>query len=123
MIVIRGQEFDFNPLNANHIERLEQAQLQFASWDEAEKLRVQQEHCGIAGQIRGQCKLMMRYLDTVLGEGACTRMELDGNDLDACSAAFSDLEKACSAAYSAATARMTPVPNRAHRRCKHRRHG
>lgn len=123
MIVICGQEFDFNPLNANHIERIEQAQLQLDSWDKAENLRVQQEHCGMAEQIRGQCKLMIRYLDTVLGEGACARMGLDDNDLDACSAAFSDLEKACSAAYSTATARMTLAPNRAQRRRKHRRHG
>lgn len=122
MIVICGQEFDFNPLNANDAERMERAQQQLERQSEAEKARAQRECGSLAELIRGQCRAMMDYLDTVLGEDASARLGLDGSDLDACATVFAQLEKAMTAAYSGATDRMSAPLNRAQRRAKKKHH-
>lgn len=122
-MIIHNQKFDFSPLNANDVERMEQAQQQLERWNEEENLRVQREHCGTAEQIRGQCRLMMRYLDAVLGEGASARLGLDGSDMDACSAVFGELATAIDAEFSGAKSKLTQPLNRTKRRKRRRRHG
>lgn len=121
-MILCNQEFDFNPLNANDIERMERAQKQLERQTETEKIRVQREQGSLAELIRSQCRAMMNYLDTVLGEGASVRLGLDGSDLDACTAVFAQLEKALTAAYSGVTDRMSAPLNRAQRRAKKKRH-
>lgn len=75
------QEFDFSPLNANDIERMEQAKAQLDREAEAERQRLQRERISYADGLRGQCRLLMHFLDGVLGDGASARLGLDGNDL------------------------------------------
>lgn len=75
------QEFDFSPLNANDIERMEQAKAQLDRETEAERQRLQRERVSYADGLRGQCRLLMHFLDGVLGDGASARLGLDGNDL------------------------------------------
>ncbi len=75
------QEFDFSPLNANDIERMEQAKAQLDRETEAERQRLQRERVSYADGLRGQCRLLMHFLDVVLGDGASARLGLDGNDL------------------------------------------
>ena len=75
------QEFDFSPLNANDIERMEQAKAQLHRETEAERQRLQRERVSYADGLRGQCRLLMHFLDGVLGDGASARLGLDGNDL------------------------------------------
>lgn len=75
------QEFDFSPLNANDIERMEQAKAQLDREAEAERQRLQRERVSYADGLRGQCRLLMHFLDGVLGDGASARLGLDGNDL------------------------------------------
>lgn len=74
------QEFDFSPLNANDIERMEQAKAQLDREAEAERQRLQRERVSYADGLRGQCRLLMHFLDGVLGDGASARLGLDGND-------------------------------------------
>lgn len=74
------QEFDFSPLNANDIERMEQAKAQLDRETEAERQRLQRERVSYADGLRGQCRLLMHFLDGVLGDGASARLGLDGND-------------------------------------------
>lgn len=121
-MIIHNQEFDFNPLNANDVERMEQAQRQLERWNEAENARVQREHCGMAEQIRGQCRLMMRYLDAVLGAGASARLGLDGTDMNACTAVFGELADAIDAEFSGAKGKVTQPLNRAQRRAGKKKH-
>lgn len=80
-MVIRGQEFDFSALNADDIERVETAQKHMEQANAAEEQRAK---TGIADAIRGQCRLVMGYLDEVLGEGAAARLGLNGSDFGAC---------------------------------------
>lgn len=75
------QEFDFSPLNANDIERMDQAKAQLDRETEAERQRLQRERVSYADGLRGQCRLLMHFLDGVLGDGASARLGLDGNDL------------------------------------------
>lgn len=75
------QEFDFSPLNANDIERMEQAKAQLDRETEAERQRLQRERVSYADGLRGQCRLLMHFLDGVLGDGTSARLGLDGNDL------------------------------------------
>ena len=75
------QEFDFSPLNANDIERMEQAKAQLDRETEAKRQRLQRERVSYADGLRGQCRLLMHFLDGVLGDGASARLGLDGNDL------------------------------------------
>lgn len=75
------QEFDFSPLNANDIERMEQAKAHLDRETEAERQRLQRERVSYADGLRGQCRLLMHFLDGVLGDGASARLGLDGNDL------------------------------------------
>lgn len=75
------QEFDFSPLNANDIERMEQAKAQLDRETEAERQRLQRERVSYADGLRGQCRLLMHFLDGVLGDGASARLGLDCNDL------------------------------------------
>ena len=75
------QEFDFSPLNANDVERMEQAKAQLDRETEAERQRLQRERVSYADGLRGQCRLLMHFLDGVLGDGASARLGLDGNDL------------------------------------------
>ena len=75
------QEFDFSPLNANDIERMDQAKAQLDRETEAERQRLQRERVSYADGLRGQCHLLMHFLDGVLGDGASARLGLDGNDL------------------------------------------
>ena len=75
------QEFDFSPLNANDIERMEQAKAQLDRETVAERQRLQRERVSYADGLRGQCRLLMHFLDGVLGDGASARLGLDGNDL------------------------------------------
>lgn len=74
------QEFDFSPLNANDIERMEQAKAQLDRETEAERQRLQRERVSYADGLRAQCRLLMHFLDGVLGDGASARLGLDGND-------------------------------------------
>ena len=80
-MVICGQELSFSALNADDIERTETAQKHMEQASDAEKQRPK---TGLADAIRGQCRLVMGYLDEVLGEGAAARLGLNGRDFAAC---------------------------------------
>lgn len=130
-MLICNQEFAFSPLNADDIERMEQAQKKLRRASAQEAKRVQEEHCGYSEQLRGQCRLIMDFLDETLGAGASARLGLTGNDLGQCcdvveqikaaiaaeKATFSDTNTAANAApvrlATAAKAETSPRPEKA----------
>lgn len=79
-MIICGQEFDFSPLNANDIERLENANEKMQHAGEAEAARFQRGGVRICDHMRAQARLVMTCLDEVLGAGASDRLGLDEND-------------------------------------------
>lgn len=123
-MVICGQKFEFSLLKANDVERLERSCKKLERWDEEEKRRVQQERCNTAEQIRGQCRIMMRFLDELLGQGAARRLGLDENDLGKAKAVFDAIELALNEeAERQANAVTFPQANRAARRKRRKNHG
>lgn len=92
---INGIEFSFSAANAKDLERMEAAHLLSEKESAAEKLRIEKEHItSLPEIIRGQCKIVMNFIDRTLGDGASQKLGLDGNDLNDC-------KRVCSAILSA----------------------
>lgn len=70
---IFDKEFAFSSLNANDIERLEQAKAKLEKAEEAERQRAQQTpNMSYAEGIRGQCRIVETFIDDVLaGQRVC----------------------------------------------------
>lgn len=111
------QEFDFSPLNANDIERMEQAKAQLDCETEAERQRLQRERVSYADGLRGQCRLLMHFLDGVLGDGASARLGLDGNDLGKAMEVVVEMTRVVNEGRKKFALPAAPIPqNRAQRR-------
>lgn len=111
------QEFDFSPLNANDIERMEQAKAQLDRETEAERQRLQRERISYADGLRGQCRLLMHFLDGVLGDGASARLGLDGNDLGKALEVVVEMTRVVNEGRKKFALPAAPIPqNRAQRR-------
>ena len=79
---IFDKEFAFSSLNANDIERLEQAKAKLEKAEEAERQRAQQTpNMSYAEGIRGQCRIVETFIDDVLGKGSAAALGLDGKAL------------------------------------------
>lgn len=111
------QEFDFSPLNANDIERMEQAKAQLDRETVAERQRLQRERVSYADGLRGQCRLLMHFLDGVLGDGASARLGLDGNDLGKALEVIVEMTRVVNEGRKKFALPAAPIPqNRAQRR-------
>lgn len=111
------QEFDFSPLNANDIERMEQEKAQLDRETEAERQRLQRERVSYADGLRGQCRLLMHFLDGVLGDGASARLGLDGNDLGKALEVVVEMTRVVNEGRKKFALPAAPIPqNRAQRR-------
>lgn len=111
------QEFDFSPLNANDIERMEQAKAQLDRETEAERQRLQRESVSYADGLRGQCRLLMHFLNGVLGDGASARLGLDGNDLGKAMEVVVEMTRVVNEGRKKFALPAAPIPqNRAQRR-------
>lgn len=111
------QEFDFSPLNANDIERMDQAKAQLDRETEAERQRLQRERVSYADGLRGQCRLLMHFLDSVLGDGASARLGLDGNDLGKALEVVVEMTRVVNEGRKKFALPAAPIPqNRAQRR-------
>ena len=110
---ICGQEFDFSLLNANDLDRLEDAIDEMTRDSEAENVRL-------GDRLRAQACVSMRGLDKILGAGASARLGLTENDLGRIYDILDDLNRAA-AAEKARYSRPAAVPqNRAQRRAEKR---
>lgn len=111
------QEFDFSPLNANDIERMDQAKAQLDRETEAERQRLQRERVSYADGLRGQCRLLMHFLDGVLGDGASARLGLDGNDFGKALEVVVEMTRVVNEGRKKFALPAAPIPqNRAQRR-------
>lgn len=116
---ICGQNFEFSALNANDVERVETAQRHMEAASDREK---QRKHTGMADILRGQCRLVMHYLDEVLGEGASERLGLDSNDFGACTRVMNAFKDACTAEQEAVKQAAAVPMNREQRRAAAKQH-
>ena len=117
---ICGQEFDFSLLNANDLDRLEDAIDEMTRDSEAETARCDRENVRLGNRLRAQARVSMRGLDKILGAGASARLGLTENDLGRIYDILDDLNRAA-AAEKARYSRPAAVPqNRAQRRAEKR---
>ena len=112
-MVFCGQEFEFSALNANDIDRVETAQRHMEAASDREK---QRQHTGIADVLRGQCRLLMNFLDEALGEGASERLGLDDNDFGACKHVMDEFTEAITAEQASMNLAAAVPMNREQRR-------
>lgn len=119
-MIICGQEFAFSALNANDVERMETAQKHQQEANAAEQERYTAENVSYPGILRSQCRMMMDYLDEVLGEGASERLHLDGGDFGAVLKVCENFKQAIAAEKAAIngqlSASLETPRNRAERR-------
>lgn len=119
-MIICGQEFAFSALNANDVERMETAQKHQQEANAAEQERYTAENVSYPGILRSQCRMMMDYLDEVLGEGASERLHLDDGDFGAVLKVCESFKQAIAAEKAAVngqlSASLETPRNRAERR-------
>ncbi len=115
-MLICGQEFSFSALNANDLDRMERAQAHLHLASDRETQRVRTSNVSMGDSLRGQCRLVMGYLDEVLGEGASERLGLDGNDLGACTRVVNAFKDAIVAEQAEAKQAAVVPLNREQRR-------
>ena len=106
---ICGQEFDFSLLNANDLDRLEDAIDEMTRDSEAETARCDRENVRLGDRLRAQACVSMRGLDKILGAGASARLGLTENDLGRIYDILDDLNRAA-AAEKARYSRPAAVP-------------
>ena len=80
-MVICGQEFEFSLMNANDLDRFEDAneRMQRRSAEESEQFRRGGVRLG--DHARAQARIAMDCIDEILGAGASARLGLDENNM------------------------------------------
>lgn len=129
-MIVKGIEFPFSALNANDVDRMNAATHQSTLDAAAEKQRVQQGGItDISDVIRGQCRILHSYLETLLGAGACQKLGLDGSDLNQYRAVVEEVARSV-AAELGSLHRETPaapvelrVAKPPHSKKKHKKQG
>lgn len=116
-MVICGQTFDFSPLNANDIERLETANEKMQRAGESELEQFRRGGVRICDHMRAQARLVMNCLDEVLGAGASDRLGLDENDTAPIYDAMNELFAAMDAEQKRYSDRI-PKPQQEQRRAQ-----
>lgn len=123
---IFDKEFAFSSLNANDIERLEQAKAKLEKAEEAERQHAQQtpNMRSYAEGIRGQCRIVEAFVDDVLGKGSAAALGLDSNDLGKALTVMTELTRAANQEKQKFDpSLLAPQLNREQRRkAKRRRH-
>ena len=80
-MVICGQEFEFSLMNANDLDRFEDAneRMQRRSAEEAEQF--QRGGVRLGDHVRAQARIAMDCIDEILGAGSSDRLGLDENNM------------------------------------------
>lgn len=117
-MVICGQEFNFSVLNANDMDRFEDANERMQQAGRAEEERFNRGGVRLGDHMRAQARLVMACIDEILGAGASTRLGLDENDAAPIYDVLDAISEACMAEKQRYTSRIPkPQPmNREQRR-------
>ena len=91
---INGVEFQFSSLRASDADKMDAAAAQSQREAMEEKQRVRINATNVGDIIRGQCRILQHFLDTVLGPGACEKMGIALDDLGAFQRTMQQLEDA-----------------------------
>lgn len=106
---ICGQEFNFSVLNANDMDRFEDANERMQQAGRAEEERFNRGGVRLGDHMRAQARLVMACIDEILGAGASTRLGLDENDAAPIYDVLDAINEACMAEKQRYTSRI-PKP-------------
>lgn len=117
-MVICGQEFEFSLMNANDLDRFEDAneRMQRRSAEEAEQF--QRGGVRLGDHARAQARIAMDCIDEILGAGASARLGLDENNMAPIYDVIEELGNAFAAEKQRYTARAAQPMNRQQRRAE-----
>lgn len=117
-MVICGQEFEFSLMNANDLDRFEDAneQMQRRSAEEAEQF--QRGGVRLGDHARAQARIAMDCIDEILGAGASDRLGLNENYMAPIYDVIEELGNAFAAEKQRYAARAAQPMNRQQRRAQ-----
>jgi hypothetical protein len=117
-MVICGQEFEFSLMNANDLDRFEDAneRMQRRSAEEAEQF--QRGGVRLGDHVRAQARIAMDCIDEILGAGSSARLGLDENNMAPIYDVIEELGNAFAAEKQRYTARAAHPMNREQRRAQ-----
>ena len=117
-MVICGQNFDFSVLNANDLDRFEDAnaRMQHRSAEEAE--RFQSGGIRLGDHVRAQARIAMDCIDEILGAGSSALLGLDENNMAPIYDVIEDLGNAFAAEKQRYAAKPAQPLNRGQRRAQ-----
>lgn len=115
-MVICGQNFDFSVLNANDLDRFEDAQEKMQARNAAQTERFRRGGVRLGDHVRAQTRIAMDCIDTILGAGASARLGLDENNMAPVYDVLEELGNAFAAEKQRYTARAAQPMNREQRR-------
>ena len=118
-MLICNQEFNFSVLDADDLDRMEAAQTHLQEADAVERQRPKHN---LADQVRGQCRLIMNYLDEVLGEGASEQLGLNGSNFNRCKEVIASFKEAIQTEQTDLQSDEPAPQNRAQRRALAKAH-
>ena len=115
-MVICGQEFEFSLMNANDLDRFEDAndRMQRRSAEESEQFRRGGVRLG--DHARAQARIAMDCIDEILGAGASARLGLDENNMAPIYDVIEELGNAFAAEKQRYAAKPAQPMNREQRR-------
>ena len=117
-MVICGQEFNFSVLNANDLDRFEDAQEKMQARNAAQTERFRQGGMRLGDHVRAQTRIAMDCIDDILGAGASARLGLDENNMAPVYDVIEELGNAFQAEKQRYAARAAQPMNRAQRRAQ-----
>ena len=117
-MVICGQEFEFSLMNANDLDRFEDAneRMQRRSAEESEQFRRGGVRLG--DHARAQARIAMDCIDEILGAGSSARLGLDENNMAPIYDVIEELGNAFAAEKQRYAAKPAQPMNREQRRAR-----
>ena len=117
-MVICGQNFDFSVLNANDLDRFEDAQEKMQARNAAQTERFHRGGIRLGDHVRAQARIAMDCIDEILGAGASDRLGLDENYMAPIYDVIEELGNAFAAEKQRYAAKPAQPMNREQRRAQ-----
>ena len=117
-MVICGQNFDFSVLNANDLDRFEDAQEKMQARNAAQTERFHRGGIRLGDHVRAQARIAMDCIDEILGAGSSARLGLDENNMAPIYDVIEELGNAFAAEKQRYAAKPAQPMNREQRRAQ-----
>ena len=117
-MVICGQNFDFSVLNANDLDRFEDAQEKMQARNAAQTERFHRGGIRLGDHARAQARIAMDCIDEILGAGASDRLGLNENYMAPIYDVIEELGNAFAAEKQRYAAKPAQPMNREQRRAQ-----